>query len=44
MRHTMRSETLTPERILAAAEREFAAVRAEMIRLAPRAVAGLARR
>ena len=34
MRHTMRSETLTPERILAAAEREFAAVRAEMVRLA----------
>ncbi|HEV8401651.1 MAG TPA: DUF885 domain-containing protein [Candidatus Limnocylindrales bacterium] len=34
MRHTMRSETLTPERILAAAEREFGAVRAEMVRLA----------
>ena len=34
MRHTMRSETLTPTRILAGAEREFAAVRAEMIRLA----------
>lgn len=34
MRHTMRSETLTPERILAAAEREFTAVRAEMVRLA----------
>ena len=34
MRHTMRSETLTAERILAAAEREFDAVRAEMIRLA----------
>ena len=34
MRHTMRSETLTPERILAAAEREFAAVRLEMVRLA----------
>ena len=34
MRHTMRSETLTPERILAEAEREFAAVRAEMVRLA----------
>ncbi len=33
MRHTMRSETLTAERILAAAEREFEAVRAEMIRL-----------
>ena len=30
----MRSETLTPDRILAAAEREFAAVRAEMVRLA----------
>ena len=34
MRHTMRSETLTPERVLAAAEREFHAVRAEMVRLA----------
>ena len=34
MRHTMRSETLTPERILAAAEREYEAVRAEMVRLA----------
>jgi uncharacterized protein (DUF885 family) len=34
MRHTMHSETLTPERILAEAEREFAAVRAEMVRLA----------
>lgn len=34
MRHTMRSETLTPERILAAADREYAAVRAEMVRLA----------
>jgi uncharacterized protein (DUF885 family) len=34
MRHTMRSETLTPERILAEAEREFGAVRAEMVRLA----------
>jgi uncharacterized protein (DUF885 family) len=34
MRHTMRSETLTPERIMAGAEREFAAVRAEMVRLA----------
>ena len=34
MRHTMRSETLTPERIMAAADREFAAVRAEMVRLA----------
>jgi uncharacterized protein (DUF885 family) len=34
MRHTMRSEDLTPDRILAAAEREFHAVRAEMVRLA----------
>jgi uncharacterized protein (DUF885 family) len=34
MRHTMRSETLTPERIMAGAEREYAAVRAEMVRLA----------
>jgi uncharacterized protein (DUF885 family) len=34
MRHTMRSETLTPERILAEAEREFTAVRAELVRLA----------
>ncbi len=34
MRHTMRSETLTPERIMAGAEREYAAIRAEMIRLA----------
>ena len=34
MRHTMRSATLTPERILTAAEREFDAVRAEMVRLA----------
>ncbi len=34
MRHTMRSETLTPDRILAGAEREFGAVRAEMVRLA----------
>jgi hypothetical protein len=34
MRHTMRSATLTPERILAAADREFHAVRAEMARLA----------
>jgi uncharacterized protein (DUF885 family) len=34
MRHTMRSETLTADRILSAAEREFEAVRAEMIRLA----------
>jgi uncharacterized protein (DUF885 family) len=34
MRHTMRSDELTPERILAEAQREFDAVRAEMIRLA----------
>ncbi len=34
MRHTMRSDDLTPERILAAAEREYVAVRAEMVRLA----------
>ena len=34
MRHTMRTETLTAERILAAAEREFDVVRAELIRLA----------
>ena len=34
MVHTMRSEALTPERILAAAEREFVAVRAELVRLA----------
>jgi uncharacterized protein (DUF885 family) len=34
MRHTMRSDDLTPARILEAAEREFAAVRAEMVRLA----------
>jgi len=34
MRHTMRSQTLTPERIKAGAEREYVAVRAEMVRLA----------
>jgi uncharacterized protein (DUF885 family) len=34
MRHTMRSETLTAERILQAADREFTAVRGEMVRLA----------
>jgi uncharacterized protein (DUF885 family) len=34
MRHTMRSETLTPERILAEAEREYGAVRNELVRLA----------
>jgi len=32
--HTMRSETLTPERIIDEAERQYAAVRAEMVRLA----------
>ena len=34
LRHTMRSETLTAERILTEAEREFGAVRVELIRLA----------
>jgi uncharacterized protein (DUF885 family) len=34
MRHTMRSAALTPERILAEAEREYVAVRAELVRLA----------
>ncbi|MEJ7749029.1 MAG: DUF885 domain-containing protein [Candidatus Limnocylindrales bacterium] len=34
MRHTMRSESLTPERILAAAERDYEIIRAEMVRLA----------
>lgn len=34
MRHTMQSDELTPERILAQAERDFAAVRSEMVRLA----------
>ena len=34
MRHTMRSADLTPDRILSAAEREFQAVRGEMVRLA----------
>jgi uncharacterized protein (DUF885 family) len=34
MRHTLRSDTPTPERILDHAQREFAAVRAEMVRLA----------
>jgi len=34
LRHTLRSETVKPDRILAQAEREFAAVRAEMVRLA----------
>ena len=34
MRHTMRSDALTPERILERAEVEFGAVRAEMVRIA----------
>ncbi len=34
MVHTMRSATLTPERILAEAEREYVAVRGELVRLA----------
>jgi uncharacterized protein (DUF885 family) len=34
MRHTLQSDSLTPDRVLAAAEREFAAVRAEMVRIA----------
>jgi uncharacterized protein (DUF885 family) len=34
MRHTMRSETLTPARIMVGAEREYIAVRSEMVRLA----------
>jgi uncharacterized protein (DUF885 family) len=34
MRHTLRDDTLTPERILSQAEREFDAVRAEMVNLA----------
>ncbi len=34
MRHTMRSDALTPERILEAAEREYTSIRAEMVRLA----------
>jgi uncharacterized protein (DUF885 family) len=34
MRHTMRSEALTPGRILEGAEREFGAIRAEMVGLA----------
>ncbi len=34
MRHTMRSETLTPERILAEAEREYVTVRRELVRIA----------
>ena len=34
MRHTMRSDELTPGRILDAAEREYTAVRAELVRIA----------
>ena len=34
MRHTMRSDELTPERILEQAERDYGAVRAEMVRIA----------
>jgi uncharacterized protein (DUF885 family) len=34
MRHTMRSATLTPERIMDGADREYIAVRAELVRLA----------
>lgn len=34
MRHTMRSDDLTPERIMVRANAEFTAVRAEMVRLA----------
>ncbi len=34
MRHTMRSDALTADRLLAAADREFVAVRSEMIQLA----------
>ena len=34
MRHTMRSETLTPERLMEDATREFDAVRSELVRLA----------
>lgn len=34
MRHTMRSASLSPERILEAADREYTAVRGEMVRLA----------
>jgi uncharacterized protein (DUF885 family) len=34
MRHTMRSDALTPDRILAEADREFRAVRAELVRIA----------
>ena len=41
MRHTMRSDELTPERILEQAERDYGAVRAEMVRIATDAVADL---
>ena len=41
MRHTMRSEALTPERILAEAEREFVAVRARARPARRRALADL---
>ena len=34
MRHTMRSDSLTAKRVLSAAQREFDAVRAELVRLA----------
>jgi uncharacterized protein (DUF885 family) len=34
MRHTMRSESLTPEHILSSADEQFVAVRGEMVRLA----------
>ncbi len=34
LRHTMRSDALTPERITEAADREFTAIRSEMVRLA----------
>ncbi|MDO8483559.1 MAG: DUF885 family protein, partial [Candidatus Limnocylindrales bacterium] len=34
MGHTMRSEALTPDRILEAAERDYIAVRAELVRIA----------
>jgi len=34
MRHTMRSDALTPDRILERAEREYGTVRTEMVRLA----------
>ena len=43
MVHTMKDPTLTPDRIREQAEREFEAVRGEMIRIARRDCAGLAR-